>query len=484
MGTIQETLQPTPTHRHAWINAYRAWLVFMDFVFATITITVSIIMRGISQAPLPYLEQLPYASLTFIFVPFWLLVLLIAHGYDKKVIGIGLQEYRRVVIGTFCFFGAVAIISYLLKASLSRSLFLIGLPLGIVLILMSRRICRQILTKMKSRGWVTPTLIVGHVDSVRSVLRRINETSWNGYQPAAVSLTDINESALDAFREKWPNLYIVSPEDLETPIEHGDIGAVIVAGGMSPGQIRALSWRLEDYDIDFLVTPVVADVAGPRMAVRAADGLSFVHMDLPEFKGAKLVAKRIFDIVFSALVLVIGSPIYAAVALTVKLGDGGPVIFRQERVGLNGTLFTMHKFRTMCVDAEAKLAALVAARGETDELFKMEDDPRITKAGKFLRRYSLDELPQFWDVFRGSMSVVGPRPALPREVAKYKDHQRRRFLVKPGITGPWQVGGRSSLTVDQYFRLDLDYVENWSMILDILMVFKTIRAVFEHRGAC
>jgi len=314
-------------------------------------------------------------------------------------------------------------------------------------------------------------------------MRRISDTSWAGYEPTAVSLTDVTPSALDKFKEDWPDLYIVSPDDIETPIGHGDIGAVVVAGGMSPGQVRRLSWRLEDYDIDFLISPVVADIAGPRMAVRVADGVSFVHMDLPEFKGPKLVAKRIFDIVFSALVLVIGSPIYTAVAIAVKLGDGGPVIFRQQRVGLNGTIFTMHKFRTMCVDAEAKLAALEAARGETKELFKMEDDPRVTRAGKFLRKYSLDELPQFWDVLRGPMSVVGPRPALPREVKKYEDHQRRRFLVKPGITGPWQVSGRSSLTIDQYFRMDLDYVENWSLILDILIVMKTLRVTLKHDGA-
>lgn len=455
----------------------------MDLIFAAITLTVSILCRGIFQAPMPLFEQLPYAALVLIFTPLWIVVLYLSHSYDKKMIGIGLQEYRRVIIGTFCFFGAIAIVSYLLKASLSRSIFIIGLPLGIVLLVISRWICRQILNRMRPKGWSTPTLIIGHVDSVRSVLRRITGTSWVGYEPVAVSLTDVNRSALDALIEARPDLYFVDPEDIETPIANGNIGAIIVAGGMPPGQIRALSWRLEDYDIDFLISPVIADVAGPRMAVRAADGLSFVHVDLPQFKGTKLILKRVFDIVFSACVLIIGSPIYAAVAIAVKLGDGGPIIFRQKRVGLNGTLFTMHKFRTMCVDAEAKLAALDAARGETKELFKMENDPRVTKVGKFLRKYSLDELPQFWDVLRGPMSVVGPRPALPREVLKYSDHQRRRFLVKPGITGPWQVSGRSSLTVDQYFRLDLDYVENWSMILDILMVIKTLRILVNHQGA-
>jgi len=456
----------------------------MDLVFSAITIIVSIQLRGISQAPLPYLGRLPYLSLTIVLVPCWILVLTVAHGYDKKMIGIGLQEYRRVVIGTFSFFGAIAIASYLLKASLSRSLFVIGLPLGIVLLMLSRWICRQILTHMRSKGWVTPTMVIGRADSVRAVLKQFTSSSWAGYRAIAVCIMDDNESAAAALREDRPDLYIVNPIDLEEPIAHGDIEAVIVAGGMSPGKVRALSWRLEDYDIDFLVTPVIADVAGPRMAVRAVEGLSFVHVDLPEFRGWKLVAKRIFDILFSTCILVIGSPIYAVIAIMVKLGDGGPVIFRQERVGLNGSTFTMHKFRTMCVDAEAKLAALKTARGgKTRELFKMENDPRVTGVGRILRKYSLDELPQFWDVLRGPMSVVGPRPALPREIINYKEHQQRRFLVKPGITGPWQVGGRSNLSADQYFRIDLDYVENWSLILDMLLILKTLRAVINHRGA-
>ena len=476
---------PHPVHRRTWVSTYRTCLLITDLIFMTAVILVSIACRGLAQASISLPgTPLPYAALAPLLILGWLAVFGLAHAYDKKVIGIGLQEYRYVVLATFGFFGAIAIFSYLLKASLSRSFFLIGLPLGLVLLVVSRWICRQILTRMRhKKRWVTPTLIVGHADSVRSVLKRLTTTSWEGYKPTAVLLMGpTNESILASIRETWPDLVFIDREHLDTLLGQGRLGAVIVAGGVPAAQIRALSWRLEDYDIDFLVSPSVVDVAGPRMSVRAADGLSFVHVDLPEFSGWKLVLKRVFDIVFSATFMIVFSWLYLIIALAVKLDDGGPVFFKQTRIGKGQKQFTIHKFRTMQVNAESMIGDLMASQG-SQAFFKPKNDPRITKVGSVLRKWSLDELPQFWDVFAGSMSIVGPRPQIDREIAEYAHHHYRRLLVKPGITGPWQISGRNDLSVEDSFRLDLAYVDNWSAITDVLIVLKTLRIVANHQGA-
>jgi exopolysaccharide biosynthesis polyprenyl glycosylphosphotransferase len=466
------------------MQAYQAWLVCSDIMLMGIAMMATILLQGKTDDSLSTLGDVSYGKLVPVFMLGVVIVLWLCRAYNRKMIGIGLQEYRRVVIGVFSFFGAMAIVSYLFKVSFSRSVFVVGMPTGILLLLIGRWLCRQGLSIMRNRGWAYLTLVVGYPDAVRTVLKQLAVPAWAGYRPVAVLLSGKKiQEKFAGMQQEWSNLCLIQDGNLEESIVSDGIGAVIVAGGVAPGHVRALSWRLERFDVEFLVNPSVTDIAGPRMAVRGADGLSFVHVDLPEFGGWKIVAKRIFDVVFSSIVLIVGSPVYMVIALAVKLGDGGPVFFRQERVGLNGDTFQMHKFRTMCVDAEEKLAVLKAERGVGGLLFKLENDPRITKVGKVLRKYSLDELPQFWDAFRGKMSVVGPRPALPREVSQYKDHHHRRLLVKPGLTGPWQVSGRSNLSTDQYFRLDLDYVENWSFILDMLMVLRTVKVMVKPEGA-
>lgn len=335
---------------------------------------------------------------------------------------------------------------------------------------------------MRPRGWITPTLVVGHEDSLRPVLKRMESVSWAGYKPIAVSVMGYaSGSTLDDLKQDYPNLFVVPFDDIETALAHTDISAVIVASGVPSRQVRALSWRLDKFDIDFLVSPAVVDVAGPRMAVRTADGLAFVHVDLPVFQGWKLVVKRAFDILFSSLFLIAFSWLYLIVAIAVKMDDGGPVIFKQTRIGKDQKEFTIHKFRTMQVNAEQMIGDLMDSQG-SQAFFKPKNDSRITKVGRILRKWSLDELPQFWDVLVGSMSIVGPRPQIDKEIAEYTDHHYRRLLVKPGITGPWQVSGRNDLPVDESFRLDFSYVDNWSLTTDVVCILKTLRVVINHQG--
>jgi exopolysaccharide biosynthesis polyprenyl glycosylphosphotransferase len=265
------------------------------------------------------------------------------------------------------------------------------------------------------------------------------------------------------------------------------VGAHVVAVVSHPdlagGSLRRLSWALEERGVELVVSPGIVEVAGPRLSIRPVAGLSLLHLERPTFGGARRVVKTVFDRVLATVLLVLVSPLVGALALAVRLTSPGPVFFRQERVGVDGRRFTMLKFRSMVVDAEQRRPAL----GELDQgngpLFKIHSDPRVTRVGALLRRFSLDELPQLINVVRGDMSLVGPRPPLPEEVAAYDDVAVRRLRVRPGMTGLWQVSGRSDLSWEESLRLDLRYVDNWSMALDLSILWRTWRAVFRGAGA-
>ena len=232
-----------------------------------------------------------------------------------------------------------------------------------------------------------------------------------------------------------------------------------------------------------VVAPALTDVAGPRIHITPVAGLPLLHVEEPEFTGVRRLFKSVSDRVLALLLYLLLSPLLVLIAIAVRVSSRGPALFRQERVGQDGQTFGLLKFRSMYVDAEARLAALQGSNEASGLLFKMRADPRVTPVGRWLRRYSLDELPQLWNVVRGDMALVGPRPPLPSEVAAYESHVRRRLLVRPGITGLWQVSGRSDLSWDDAVRLDLYYVENWSPALDAMILWKTLFAVVRGKGA-
>jgi exopolysaccharide biosynthesis polyprenyl glycosylphosphotransferase len=248
-----------------------------------------------------------------------------------------------------------------------------------------------------------------------------------------------------------------------------------------------LSWELEDTDAELILAPALTNIAGPRIHTQPVAGLPLIHVDRPTYRGANRILKKSFDLVGSVILVLLFSPVLLAVAAAIKLTSSGPVFFRQDRVGINGETFRMIKFRSMVVDAESRLAALKAQAQAQDAgntvLFKIKNDPRVTGVGKFIRRFSIDELPQLFNVVTGEMSLVGPRPPLRSEVDLYGDDALRRLLVKPGMTGLWQVSGRSDLTWDDSVRLDVYYVENWSITGDLAILWRTARAVFGSSGA-
>ena len=247
--------------------------------------------------------------------------------------------------------------------------------------------------------------------------------------------------------------------------------------------LRKVAWSLEGSDVELLVDPGLDDVAGPRLRIRPLPGFPLVHVAEPHFTGWRRLIKRVSDVVLTSFGLIVIAPVMLVITALIKLQDGGPVIFRQTRVGRGGELFTLLKFRSMVIDAEARKVDLLALNEGHGALFKLRDDPRITRLGRFLRAFSLDELPQLFNVLRGSMSLVGPRPHLAHEVAQMPQDAQRRSLVPPGVTGLWQVSGRSDLEEEDAIRLDLRYVENWSLTYDLQILWKTASAVLARRGA-
>ncbi|WP_194793306.1 sugar transferase [Raineyella fluvialis] len=398
---------------------------------------------------------------------------------SRRILGAGLEEYRRVLNACFVVFGGVAIGSYLLGAELSRWFFLTTLPLVVGMLLAGRWAVRRQLNAQRRAGEaLTPTLVVGSVEDVVGMVEDMRRRPDAGYLPVAVAPTD---GALAP--EQLEGLVLVTFEEVTEWARGGRVEAVAVTSGLTRGEARRLAWELEDCRAQLMFAPRLTDVTGPRVHITDAQGLELVHVDLPKFSGWHHMVKRGFDVVVAATALVILSPVLLIVALAIKLDDGGPVLYRQERIGLGGRTFTIHKFRSMGVDADRLLDRMIDEAGGQALLFKMENDPRITRVGNFLRRYSLDELPQFWTVLLGGMSIVGPRPQVAREVAEYTEAAHRRLRVKPGITGLWQVNGRSDLSIKESVRLDLRYVENWSLLGDLIIVLKTVKVVFFPNGA-
>lgn len=416
----------------------------------------------------------------------WMLALWTNQSRSKSILGAGAEEYRRVWAGTLAVFGAVAIVSLLLKLDIARGYLAVALPAGLTLLMLFRWLVRRALVRARKHfgRCMTRVLVVGNAAAVSDFTRSLSREPWVGYTVVGACIPGYRDTSLEV-------------PGVGTLAAYGDdnlVGAVTATGSravaitnsehLDSRRVRDLSWQLEKLNIDLLVAPSVVDVAGPRLHMRPVAGLPLIQVDKPQYQGAKRFQKRAFDLVFSTGVLVLWFPLLCLISLAVKLSSRGPVFYRQERIGRGGEPFEMIKFRTM-VDGADQMLAELADLNESDSgvLFKIRNDPRVTPVGRFLRRYSLDEWPQFINVLRGHMSVVGPRPCLPSEVRSYDDYAQRRLLVRPGITGLWQVSGRADLSWKDSVRLDLYYVENWSMMADAVIAFKTAQAVFSRQGA-
>jgi exopolysaccharide biosynthesis polyprenyl glycosylphosphotransferase len=412
----------------------------------------------------------------------WVITVRVFGGYERRFIGTGSDEFRRILNAGLSLTGALALISYAVNNELSRLYLVIGMQVIVIVDLIVRYALRKRLHYLRrTRGeGMSAVVAVGHEPAVTQLISELRREPHHGLRVVAVCLAGASSA------DEISGVPVVGGiDDTASVVRNINAGTVAVLScpEMDGVKLRTLAWELEKTGTDLCLAPSLLDVAGPRTTVRPTAGLTLLHVDHPQLSGPRQVVKDLFDRSAAVFALAALSPLMLAIAVAVKLSDRGPALFVQTRVGKGGEPFSIYKFRTMVVDAEARLAEIREQNDSDGVLFKVRKDPRVTGIGAHLRKWSLDELPQLVNVLRGEMSLVGPRPALPEEAAKYAAHVRRRLVVKPGLTGMWQVSGRSDLTWDESVRLDLRYVENWSFALDLQILWKTFSVIFRGAGA-
>ena len=465
-----------PHMRRDPLRVYATRAVLLDAVVITIAGLTGFILRW----AIPFNVEIndpTYISLLFIVVIAWLCVLVLRGAYDTRMLGVGSEEFKRVVSATATVFGAVAIVVFVLKLELSRGFVVITFVVGLTLLLVVRWALRGWLRHERRYGhFLHRTIVVGAEPTKSEIVDMLDRDPVAGFtvvdvvdEPAA----DVNDAALEAWLD-----------EVMTRISLGDADTVAVASSPALGQrvVQRLAWRLEGPRVDLLVAPAIGDVAGPRVSMRMAANLPLLHLDEPHLTGPKRAIKRSLDFLFGVTLLIVFLPFMLVGGFVTKLTSRGPVFYTQERVGRGGQLITVLKLRTMRVGADQERHAIIGAP-DADIAARYKSDPRITKVGRFLRRWSIDEMPQVVNVIAGSMSLVGPRPVLVDELPLFADADHRRHLTKPGLTGLWQVSGRKSVDWEERMRLDLDYVEHWSPALDLVIVAKTVKAVLVGEGA-
>jgi len=458
--------------------------VAADTAAIAVSLGIAHLLRfGVSGALLPG-PNVPYVLIALVGLPLWLGVLALAGCYDRRILGVGADEYRRVLNGGVHFLAVVALAHFLGRLVIARGYVGVLIPVALVLTLLTRYGVRLWVQHHRRKGsYVNRLLLVGTPSAVVEVGQHLVRSEWSGFLLVGLCIDGAGElgEALTIGHRTVP--VVGTPDDVVGAVAGCRADAVAITTESKPGELQRLSAELADTDVALLVAPAIADVAGPRTVVRDVADMALLHVGEPTFTGPQRVVKEVFDRASAAVALLVIAPVFVLVALAVKLDSRGPVFYRQVRVGRDGHRFKMVKFRTMVVGADRQRVDL-EHRNEADGLlFKLRIDPRVTRTGRLLRRFSIDELPQVFNVLRGEMSMVGPRPPLPAEVDLYESHVNRRLLVKPGITGLWQVSGRSDLSWDEAVRLDLYYVDHWSPTMDLTIMAKTFSAVVRGAGA-
>ena len=423
----------------------------------------------------------PYALVLLAIVAIVFFSLSINNSRSPNLLGVGTEEYK------YCFSGIagaaifVILISFFGNSNLSRMLVLIGFFLNLILVLLGRHFVRLKLISFRKNGKALErALIVGSLQSVRSVVQQLSMRPEVGLTPAGflTSHEDLKNSI------SLPSFVGTSNSEILNAVLNTKASVLLITNtsDIDPVQLRELSWLIEENEIALVISPGILDVAGPRLKTRQIPGLPLIQVDAPKFEGIARIYKRIFDVNVSCILMLVLFPIFVIISLIIFVEDHGQPFFVQTRVGYKGSTFKMYKFRSMKPDHEQNVFDVPQDAGN-HILFKSKNDPRITRVGIVLRKWSLDELPQILNVLAGNMSLIGPRPPLPREVEQYDGHVHRKFLVRPGITGLWQVSGRSDLSWEESVRLDLSYVDDWSLWLDLVILLKTVRAVLRRDGA-
>ena len=410
-------------------------------------------------------------------LPIWLAIFARYGLYTLSRITSRAQEYRQLFHAVVVGIVATSLADYAFNLHLARRWVALTWVFALILVSADREVSRRIFKRMRMRGrMMRPVLVVGANAEGQAIADMLDARPWLGYR--VLGFTD-DVSVSDESRP----VFGPTSRTLDIALELSATGVVVATTAIGADTCNNLARELVEAGVHVELSSTLRDVASQRLLVRPLGRYPVVCLRPVRRAGWRGVAKRSTDIVIAAVGLIVLAPLMAIVAVAIKLDSPGPVFFRQRRIGKDGRSFTIVKFRTMCVDAELRLAELESRNQASGPLFKIRDDPRTTRVGRFLRRFSIDEVPQLWNVLRDEMSMVGPRPALPSEAAKWVPRTRDRLLVKPGLTGMWQVNGRSNASFAEYEQLDLYYVDNWSLITDLLIILRTVPILLSHKGA-
>ena len=472
----------------SWELRYSRKLIWTDAAIVTAAIVAGLLSAttAFRNNPVgtPFSTETHTLGTLAIALTYWIVWILALGVHDSRrpaVFGTGPEEYNRVLTASLSTYGLLTLFLYLIDVTPQRSFLIVSGGSGILLLLLGRWAWRKRLHQQRRRKRnAYRTLLIGERRKSSDVARQLRSNTLAGFDIVGVVTTDADEHDL------LPGVPVIPTyDDLLGTVERFNTDTLIVtsADALTPRRLKRLGWELEPMGVKLIVATTLTDVAGPRILTRPVAGLPLIHVESPQFQGWRYLAKRALDILGASVAIVLTSPIFVLVPLLIRVDSPGPVFFSQRRVGLRGRTFKMFKFRSMHVDAEEQRVGLLDQSDGNGVLFKMRDDPRVTRFGKFIRRHSIDELPQLFNVLKGDMSLVGPRPPLPQETEGYEEWMHRRMFVRPGISGLWQVSGRSDLDWDESVRIDLYYVENWSMVGDLLILWRTLRAVTRGDGA-
>lgn len=469
---------PTLERRNRWERRFRWCLRVSDHTLLVISVAIATGLQALFAE-----VSLHSALAALMLIVFWSFFLAGMRSRENRCLGSGAIEYQRVAHATGLAFGAVAVWALFVGWEGDRIILFSSLMLGLTALLVSRWAWRRWLRLQRRDGeYCSRVLVVGERHDVEYVVGTLAAED-TGFNVVGAILFGDDHRPVDAPRQPIPLHGSIDRVTEAAAAIFADTIVIATRPPNDPDFIRRLSWRLEGTAANVLLSNQMTDIVGPRVSFRPVEGLPMVQIKIPSYEGGHYLLKRGLDITVSLGALAAIAVLTPLIALAIKLDSAGSVFFSQQRVGKDGKQFKMFKFRTMTQDAESQLTKLMPQNEGAGVLFKLRADPRITRVGKLLRGLSIDELPQFWNVLRGDMSVVGPRPPLPDEVVAYDGKVVRRLYVKPGITGPWQVGGRSDLSWEDSVRLDLSYVENWSVMNDLQLIWRTARVVLQREGA-
>lgn len=443
-------------------------VVVADIIAIAVALGLGVLLGVGYEGPL---SDPPRTFMIVSLMTLWPIMLWQMQTRATTILGGGAEEYRRVLMASLWTVALTMSLAYITGTTFGRRFLIYSAVTGTVFLLLDRSVMRNILHRRLQRG--EPLHRVFVVASEAQYPQLEKQFARSGGLMQQVGNWDLTDAA-----DPDPAVVVKAAVDVDAdtivyaPAQHED-----------PSWPRRLGWAMEDQDLSLLVSPQIANIAGPRLSIEPVNGMALVRVEMPRFSGPAKVVKRFIDVVGSTLLLAVLAIPLVVFAVLIKLSSPGPVFFRQTRAGAGGTTFQCYKFRTMVVNADELRDQLRAEHGDDGAIFKMTRDPRVTGIGHWLRRFSLDELPQLFNVWLGQMSLIGPRPHPLDDVERYDDIATRRLLAKPGMTGLWQVSGRSDLDWEQSVMLDLYYVENWSLPLDAIIVLRTLKAVITGRGA-